>query len=71
MSIMFGSKYEQFRDEIGKDKIWEDNVMNLLGRTNKLSLNFNTQMNNLSNKASQKLSTLSRMKVINILSKEE
>ena len=49
---MSGSKYEHFWTHIGKDKIWEDNEVKLIG------------IINICTKANQKLNVLSRMRSI-------
>ena len=59
--LMSGSKYEHFWAQIGKDRIWEDNEVKLLGITIDNSLKFDTHINNICTKANQKLSVLSRM----------
>ena len=59
--LMSGSKYEYFWAQIGKDKIWEDNEVKLLGVTINNSLKFETRINDVCTKANQKLSVLSRM----------
>ena len=54
---------------LGKDKIWEDNEVKLLGITIDNSLKFDTHINNICTKANQKLSILSMMR--NILNFEQ
>ena len=49
-----GSKYEHFWVQIGKDRIWEDNEVKLLGITIDNSLKFDTHINNICTKANQK-----------------
>ena len=62
--IMSAFKYEHIWAQIGKDKIWEDNEVKLLGVTIDNRLNFDTHINNICKKANQKLSVLSRMRHI-------
>ena len=52
--LMSGSKYEHFWAQIGKDRIWEDNEVKLLGITIDNSLKFDTHINNICTKANQK-----------------
>ena len=62
--LMSGFKYEHIWAQIGKDKIWEDNEVKLLGVTIDNGLNFDTHINSICKKANQKLSVLSRMRCI-------
>ena len=61
---MSGFKYEHTWAQIGKDKIWEDNEVKLLGVAIDNGLNFDTHINSICKKANQKLSVLSRMRCI-------
>ena len=62
--FMSDFKYEHIWAQIGKDKIWEDNKVKLLGVTIDNGLNFDTHINSICKKANQKLSVLSRMRCI-------
>ena len=66
-SLMFGLQYEHFQAQIGKQNIWEDDEVKLLGITivtPDYSLKFDTHINNIVIKADQELSVLGRMRNI-------
>ena len=59
--IVSGYKHEQVWANIGKDLIWENNDVKLLGVTIDRNLKFDKHFLKLCSKANQKLSALSRM----------
>ena len=56
--LVSGSKCEHFWAQIGKNRIWEDNEVKVLGLSIDNSLKFDTHINNICTKANQKLSVL-------------
>ena len=51
--LMSGSSYKNCWAQIGKNKIWEDNEVKLLGITINNSLKFDTCINNICTKVNQ------------------
>ena len=59
--IISGNKHESFWADIGNDRIWESNYVNLLGMNIDRSLKFDFHMLKVCSKAIKKLTLLSRM----------
>ena len=59
--IISGNKHESFWADIGNDRIWESNYVNLLGMNIDRSLKFDFHMLKVCSKANRKLTILSRM----------
>ena len=59
--LISGFKYEQIWVQIGYDKIWENDKVDLLGITIESELKFDKHIENLCSKANRKLTILGRM----------